>query len=272
MIKQLYVIVTNECDLSCPHCDIKSLSKDNFNEEIFMNILKEFNGDIILFGGEPTLHKDRLLKILSLDKATSISTNLVNLDDDIIPYLKDLYIATSWNFYRFNPIQCYLWLNNLKRLHANNISCRVLITLTKDLIESDVNEFIDMIKVWDKEYHAIDSILFEQLIDENMSPEFYEQVDEWLCKVHNLWEIHSIGIKNLIMNKIDYWYCDCENIYTLHPDGKITNGCPHKSSVYVPNECLICPQSDKCKPCRLQKHCTYPRRLAQLNEQGCDLL
>lgn len=262
-MKQLYAILTNQCNLSCSHCDIKS-SDDGFNEEAFIKALNEFDGHVILFGGEPTLYKDRLMKILSLDKAVSISTNLVKLDDGFIEYFKNLSVATSWNLNRFSPVEYYSWLNNLKRLHDNGISCRVLITLTKDLIKCDIHEFINVIKIWDNEYHAIDSILFEQLIDENATPEFYAQVDEWLCKVHALWEINSICIENTIVKKLEHWHCDCTNVYSLHPDGRITNGCPHTENVHVPNECLICPQSDKCIPCRLQKYCTYPKKLAQL--------
>jgi hypothetical protein len=173
-------------------------------------------------------------------------------------------VGTSWNYNRFTDIQYHSWINNLKRLHENDISCRVLITLTKDLIESDVNEFIKLITHWDEEVHAIESILFEQLIDDNMPPEFYEQVDEWLCQVYNIWQIQSITIENLIAEKVDHWYCDCTSVHTLHPNGNITNGCPHNSNVHVATECLVCPDADICRPCRLQQHCTYPKKLAQL--------
>ena len=266
-MKELYAVVTNQCDLSCPHCDIKSQALDNYNEELFINTLKEFDGNIILFGGEPTLHKDRLLKILSLNKAMSISTNLVNLDKDFIPYFKNLYVATSWNHLRFTYFQYRAWLNNLKLLHENEISCRVLITLTKDLIQSSPTRFIEMVKIWNSEYKAIDSIAFEQLIDNTKSKEFYERADDWLCKVHNLWKKHDIKIENLIINKLDHWYCDCDNVYTLQPNGEIINRCPHSFGICVVSECLTCPQSETCRPCRLQQHCTYPKKLAQLVKQ-----
>ena len=60
-MKELYAVLTNQCNLSCPHCDIKSSELDDYNKELFLNAIKEFDGNIILFGGEPTLYKNRQL-------------------------------------------------------------------------------------------------------------------------------------------------------------------------------------------------------------------
>ena len=263
-MKDLYALVTNQCDLSCPHCDIKSTQVDDYNADKFLNTIRDFDGNVIIFGGEPTLHKDRLLEILSLHKASSISTNLVNLDPEIIPYIKNLNIATSWNKSRFTESQYQQWLDNLKVLNGNKIGCMVMITLTDDLINADIDEFIAMIIEWDLCFPAIESILFEQLVDSNKPKEFYSQVDEWLCQVYNKWDEFGIGIKNIIVDKLNQWHCDCSGVYTLHPNGSITNGCPHASGIQFANECLSCNYSDNCIPCRLQRHCTYPKKLAQL--------
>ena len=262
--RQIYAMLTNNCNLSCPHCDIKS-SDDGYNEEAFIDALNKAEGRIVLFGGEPTLYRDRLIKILSLNKASSISTNLTTkLDDEIISHLKKLSIGSSWNLNRFSPAEYQAWLNNLKILDENGMGCTVLITLTEDLIEHDINEFINLVKDWDKSFPSIKSIMFEQLVDTDKSNEFYIRVDDWLCEVHKLWESNNIKINNMIVDKLKNWYCDCSQTFTLHPNGEITNGCPHNTSIYVAGECLSCPDSDKCRPCRLQQYCTYPKKLAQL--------
>lgn len=264
-MKHLYALITTHCNLSCPHCDIRTNSDDGYNEESFLNSLNDFDGTITLFGGEPFLYLNRLLKVLELDKINSISTNLLYMDTIVLNKLinKPINIATSWNYSRFNNMEYHMWLKNIERLHRANIPVKILITLTKDLIDSDIYYFINMISYWDREY-GIDSILFEHLIDDNTSLEFNDQVDNWLCEVYKLWEDYKVSIKNEIIDKLDHWYCDCRDTYTLNPDGTIVTGCPHSSKIYMVNECLSCPQSNKCMPCRLQKYCTYPKRLAKL--------
>jgi sulfatase maturation enzyme AslB (radical SAM superfamily) len=261
--KTLYAVVTNHCNLSCRHCNIKD-SADSYDEDKFLSRIKEYDGDITLFGGEPTLYKERLMKVLSTNKITSISTNLINLDDDLIKQYKDIYVATSWNHSRFIDAQYQIWLRNLKTLEAHGITCMVLITLTDDLINSNINDFINMVKLWAKEYKAIDSIMFEQLIDNDKTEDFYRLVDEWLCRIYKLWKENDIEIENSILYKLGNWKHDCTQISTLYPDGSTVQGCPHRSRIYVPSKCLTCSAVSKCRPCRLQQHCTYPKKLAQL--------
>lgn len=259
-MKTLYAIPTNLCNLSCSHCNIKDIT-DNYNEEEFLRQLYNFDGHITLFGGEPTLFPDRLIKALETKKVTSITTNLITLNDELIKKYRNLYVATSWNYNRFVGNQYSTWLANLKKLEHNDVTCMVLITVTKDLINSDIDEFMNMVRTWDREYKAIDSILFEQLIAEDTDQEFYDQVDEWLCKIYKIWDVE---IQNQIICKLDHWQHDCTGISTLYPDGRIVLGCPHQTQMYVPNSCLTCSEVSKCRPCRLQQHCTYPKNLAKL--------
>lgn len=259
-MKVLYAIPTKLCNQSCPHCNIKD-TVDNYNEEAFLRQLRGFDGHVTLFGGEPTLFPDRLMKALATEKVESITTNLMTLNDELIAEYKDLYVATSWNDDRFVSNQYNTWLANLKRLEANDITCLVLITLTDGLIKSNINEFMRMIRLWAREYKAIDSILFEHLITDNKDQEFYERVDDWLCRIYRMWDVE---IQNQIVDKLNNWQHDCTGIATLYPDGRVALGCPHQSQMYVPSSCLTCSEVSKCRPCRLQQHCTYPKKLAKL--------
>src|SRR5574344_965196 len=150
--KRMYAMLTNQCNLSCPHCDVKR-NYDGFNEEAFLKEFMKFDGLIVLFGGEATLHKDRFLKMVSLGKANSVATNLTtDINDDMIAALKKVFIGTSWNPHRFNDREYKKWLSNLKLLEHNNIDCRVLITLTDDLLAMDIQDIMDMILMWDRDY------------------------------------------------------------------------------------------------------------------------
>jgi MoaA/NifB/PqqE/SkfB family radical SAM enzyme len=259
----LYALPTKQCNLTCAHCDVKNVV-DDYNEEAFLGAIRKFDGSIVLFGGEPSLYKERLLKAVATGKINSITTNLINLDDELIQIYKDLFVGTSWNKVRFFGNQFSLWLSNLKKLEENEIVCTVLITLTGELINDDIENFFSLIKNLDENYKAVDSILFEQIIDGNKTKEFYEQVDEWLCKIHELWQNYDIKIENSIIGKLKHWNHDCTQTYTLHPNGRMAHGCPHAASIHVAHECLTCPRVGECRPCRLQQHCTYPQKLAQL--------
>lgn len=255
----LYAKLTNECNLSCPHCNI--LNDVDYDEEKFFEQVNRFEGEIIAFGGEPTIYRDRLLRLFASKKVMSITTNLLILDDELIEYYKDIGLATSWNENRFLEDQYDRWLMNLKILYEHDISCSVLITMTDQLIHSSPLEFIQMIKLWNDEYYSIENILLEQLIDPTKSQEFYDDVDDWLCEIHRLWNLYDIHIENRIMKDLLHWNKDCNNIYTLEPNGTLRHHCPHPDPRIIREECLTCSYADICRPCILQQHCTFPKKL-----------
>lgn len=87
---QVYLTVTLSCNLKCPHC-IRAFSRNNPTisikydelEDFFKDIKKNIqNPQIIITGGEPTLHKD-FLKIVNLvirtfGKAYICSNGIIN--------------------------------------------------------------------------------------------------------------------------------------------------------------------------------------------------
>lgn len=231
-MKKLYVIPTYHCNLKCSHCDLH-LKDDDFDES-FYKVLE--NNDIefgVLFGGEPTFYKDRLIKCLKTNKIHSISTNLLNLDDELISLYKEyqLSIATSWNPKRFSEEQYKVWLNHLQILTTNGLSCIILITLTEDLLTYD--DFENRLKEWDN-IKSIEGILFEPLLDYNMANDLHQRADKWLCKMYDKW---SYSFENMIVNRVKNWNCDCSDVWTLNPNGKLIKGCPQLEQIYVLNDC-----------------------------------
>jgi len=261
-MKTLYAILTTHCNLSCSHCDIRN-PNESYNEDKFLEQIRNFDGTIILFGGEPTIYMDRFTKVLDTGKINSITTNLLIMDDYILSRYKHYSsIGTSWNASRFTSEQYQLWLENIKILELNNIKCTVIITLTEDLMTGNVTEFLNMVRLWGSEYKAIHAILLEHVVADN-PPEYYAMADEWLCNVYKYWDI---PISNRIIGKLGNWLHACDEIMTLDPDGNIRQGCPHPYRCYVPSECSTCDITHKCRPCQLQEYCTYPHRLAKLVE------
>ena len=107
---------------------------------------------------------------------------------------------------------------------------------------------------------GVQKFLYEPYIGKN---ECNEKADEWLCMFH---DNYTGGMTNLIEEKLDNWNCDCNEIYTLEPDGEIRKGCPDslvlKEKTYC-NDCLTCDKVDRCRPCMLQKTCSYPKKLSE---------
>lgn len=255
----LFAKVTNDCNLSCPHCDI--LNEKKFHEEKFFDKIQQFDGEIMAFGGEPSLYKDRLLKLLSYEKVKYITTNLILLYDEYIPFYQNLKVATSWNLNRFTQYQYQQWLSNLEKLYENNISCIVLITMTEDLVNYEINNFMKFIMHWDRCYPAIEAVAFEYVINPNTTSNFFDQCDSWLVQVDQLWNKYQIHIINKITYDIFHWDKDCSNIYTLEPNGDMRRSCPHANKFIVREECLSCKYSEICSPCRLQQYCAFPKKL-----------
>lgn len=258
-MKILYAKLTNDCNLSCPHCNI--CNDTDWNESVFFAQIRNFDGQIIAFGGEPTLYRDRFFKLLKQHNVTSVSTNLMELDDDLIRAYKKIYVSTSWNVKRFDLKQYDRWLKNIKRLGDNDIPCTVLITLTPDLISMNQHKFMDIIKAWNSEYCAINTVLFEHLVDDTTTQEFFDQCDDWLCAINTRWNADDIRIKNQIVEDVLHWEKKCSTIYTLEPNGNMRNHCPHPTKKRIREECLACEYANICQPCILQQHCSFPKKL-----------
>ncbi len=189
-MRTVYTMVTTNCNLDCPHCDIKTDNVDNWAAEAFINQLNAEDYNII-FGGEPSLHMDRV-KMIS-PYCYSISTNLLYLPKELIELCDEkLNVATSWNVSRFTPAQYELWLKNVQKLKYKPL---LLVTLTPDLLADD--SFLD--RVQEDFAPLFDSINFEQLHDPTKTQDYYDKVDEWLCTLYRNWTQKSIDMKLSIL-------------------------------------------------------------------------
>lgn len=263
--KILYALVTTNCNLSCKYCDIKD-KNDNFNYDEFINKLDIFDGDIILFGGEPTLYQDRLFDIYYSypkinNKIKSITTNLMSINNKLITLFQIIgNLGTSWNPDRFNNLEYEIWLNNINKIaEVSNLKISVLITLVDSVINLTSDEFYDIISKWN--FDIIKSINFEHYVGPEVTQDYFEKCDNWLCEIYKKWNINA-KIKN--ENRVKHWYNDCSEVYTLYPDGKLINRCPHNLPNNVPTKCYNCDRVSFCKPCQLQKYCTFPFKFYDL--------
>jgi len=232
-----------------------------------MQQLRDFDGEIVLFGGEPTLYPDRLNTIymdpVIRKKIRSITTNLVDMNPLTMSILKDIkYVGTSWNPHRFTEEEYISWQHNLSWLAESGMNVLVLITLTGDLFEMDKEEFLDMTATWDPK--EIAAIRFEYLVADGLTQEYYDAADEWQAYIYSHWKSKvPMDVEN-----IRHWYFDCSEVYTLHPNGVLEKGCPNHKRIEVPIECYSCDRADVCRPCILHNYCSFPKKLAALIEKG----
>lgn len=270
--KVLYALITRRCNLTCPHCDVYNL-EDNYDEKAFLDQLLKFDGEIILFGGEPTMYPRRLFNIVDTcdlynKKIRSISTNLTVLNEKLIDLYKKIgSVATSWNPYRFDNIQYEMWYHNCNWLSkATGIRPALLITMDNDLLNMGVDNFLKVIDDWDSSmFKGIKLEYYNGYNKDN----YFNQVDEFLCELHSKWRS---DIYNDIVDRVKHWWHDCSGVYTLNPNGIIHHRCPHNMPPTVPNECYTCDRVDICRPCVLQQQCSFPKKFSQLIESEGDKL
>lgn len=266
--KTCYAELTTRCNLSCPYCDIKNMD-DHWNRDKFMKQLHEFDGKIILFGGEPTLYKDRLIDVFLSDpiinrKIKSITTNFMHIDDTILTILQMIKgVATSYSPTRFTDEEYKIWLSNINEFgeKVKGKTIGVLATMTFEMLNMSPDEMINIMKEWNN--NVIEYIQFEHYVGPETTEEYFIKCDEWLCKLYSIWDT-PIKLKNIL--RIRYWNNDCSNIYTIHPNGELTKGCPHNNKFYIPDKCYTCDKQEICRPCRLQKYCSYMPKFAELTK------
>ena len=262
----LYALITRQCNLTCPHCDVYGIT-DNYDKEKFIKQLLNFDGEIIIFGGEPTMYQNRLFDIIDIcdsanKKVRSISTNLTVLNERLIDLYKKIGgVATSWNPYRFDNIQYETWHHNCNHLaRATGVKPTLLITLDNDLLSMGVDKFLNVVDDWDSSMFKVIKL---ELYNGDTTPEYFERVDNFLCEVYTKWRS---DIPTDLYDKVNKWWHDCSGVYTLNPDGTMERGCPHNMKPTVPSECYTCERANVCRPCVLQRYCSFPKKLASIIE------
>ena len=259
-LKKLYAIPNYECNLSCSFCELHK-KRCIYHHDKFIETLNNFDGDVTLFGGEPTLFKERYLKLIGTGKITSVTTNLIALDEEILSSFQSVSLATSWTPERFiDKENESVWLNNLIRASKYNNDIRLLITLSHGTLKIAPDDMINKLKVFDK---YVTSVLFEYLVDDANDDEYYQDADKWLTEVNLLWN-GNIRAQNVIIEQVKHgWNFDCSETYTMLPDGTIRKGCPQINKYNIVEKCYGCDKAIHCRPCVLQQKCSYPHKLAE---------
>lgn len=266
--KMAYAMLTRHCNLSCPYCDVKSM-KDDYDQDAFMNAIREFDGSILLFGGEPTLYRDRLKHVMYSDpevskKIRSMTTNLMILDDELMSIMGDLKsVGTSWNPSRFRNGEYEIWKHNLDAINGR-FKFLIIITMSSDLLQMDPDDIIDTIKSWNS--NSISIIAFEHYVGPEADPEYFNACDELLCEIYKRWGNTPIEFRNVRMVRGYKYNYFCNHTHTITPNGVIKLGCAQNqyNTRVTPVECYTCERSGICKPCRLQRYCSYPKKFAKL--------
>lgn len=296
MKKQLYLVITNECDLRCQHCYIEDYQSQTINLNTIEATLNKYDVEYInLFGGEPLLEKNLslvvdIIKTFKYKYKFTCTTNLLNIDinNKNIKYILEnlVNLCTSWTPKRFNKFQYNKWITNINNIKAyNNINIDLIITLTKDLIELPPIEVYNIVKTLN-----INNIKFEPYIGDLCKPDNID-IDLWLLDYIKLLQTNEI-IKytlfyDIIINiknncNIGIFNRHCRNhILTLYPNGNVCT-CPNISTTISEqklnykylnfnNECLNCKYFKICAgTCQLLKYdntgCPgYPRLFNYLN-------
>lgn len=283
-MKNLYLTITNECNLRCPHC-----YKEDFDTSIFSfdNIKKILENhpeisSITLYGGEFLLEKYSI-KVLELikflrEKNLSISgtTNLCfkNLSENQLYILNQLdLISTSWNPLRFSENQFEIWKKNVFQLKDKFIS--LLITITNSLIQ---NKYFDQILDFCENY-PFKIIKFEPYVGIGLERPLNSEVDNYLFHLY-------AKIKPYLKNiQIDPFSSIINGFQDHLSTGTFQRRCyDHSLCLDVNGDLRICPQFPKdienpkklffnfdkrCLECKFFSFCKGNCPLLKFDNSGC---
>lgn len=259
----IYIKLTNGCNLQCKHCyneimnNHNSMSSDTLNNVIswLHNFRNNHQNDIInisLHGGEPLLYDlDKILFLInscqSLNLKWCLTTNLIyKLSDKHMqifnlmkPYDNNPFILTSYDFgdLRFNnPIQLNLWMNNVHYLMNNNITVQPIICLSNYLINNvspeDVINFIDRFNF---KYFNFERITDTGRAVINKIKPNNADLNKWLLNMFIIYQNRNdlfVPLFENVKHSFNGVFLGCRErncmnkVITINPDGKLS-ACPN---------------------------------------------
>lgn len=159
-IKRLYILLTDKCNMRCPHCyiaagEIEQKNERELNLEKYIEVIEKLRDRglryVKLTGGEPLVKKDIVKSILEYcnknDIFTSLETNGTLLDDEDISFLasmKNMDLSFSLDFPddRFDTFRDYSGafdkvVQAIKQINqsATGVNITVLGTIFRDNFE-----------------------------------------------------------------------------------------------------------------------------------------
>lgn len=283
--KTLYINVTNECNLRCPHCFKTDYSNSLVKFDLVEATLHCFNEikNVVLFGGEFLLPKntDYVLKIIDFIHSKNIScsgtTNLFykTLNEKQIEILKKMdKVSTSWNPERFDtPEHLQWWLDNLDSIDRKKLC--ILITLTKDLLRFPARTIYEMFK--DK----AETIKFEPYIGEGESRPNNADIDNWLTQFYHFvlkrendtlfepFDSIDFGFRNGVSTSTFTRQCH-KNTLSLNLSGETITFCPNSENLSrLEFQKKLFNFNERCFPCKFFKFCKGNCPLLTFDETGC---
>lgn len=255
-----YIKTTETCNLNCKHCFTNGrLGKKIFfnpdNTARWVNSLKEkrpfLNAHFEFHGGEPMLAdlKDlyKFYNLVSVEwnnASFGITTNLVyKLTEDKIKFFKNVCnsrIGTSWDPYiRFeNDNQLKLFKDNIKTLLENNITIKMFVSLSNDVVDLGAEKLLDIIEEFKIHELALERITDNGSATKNNVKPSNLKLQNFFLDMHNIKKEYSFfnEFMDTIYAKFENndkglgTFCrDCEQkIFTINATGTI-GGCPNSA-------------------------------------------
>lgn len=269
-IKNLYICPSFACNQRCSHCTLRNLKIPMNMDKVIDSLIRilEVNKDVKLelFGGEPMLLSiedlNKLYPYIS-QRHLTINTNLLDIDEPHFEFLKLANsIDTSFDLNRFeNPYEVHKFLCNIDKLKENNMKFNIMTVLDKNTITTLKPEnLVEMLGSLGPKFLELKIFIGKD------GPDF-ENVQDYLCKLFDAWNISTGNLMFIEIARIILWgrkwkdYCYGYN-YSMFPDGRIRMGCPYAEEFYEKPECKFCEYFNVCGGgCRLQKECRFPKKL-----------
>lgn len=259
----IYIKLTNGCNLQCKHCyneimnNHNSMSRETLDKVIvwlkeFRNTHKESLIDMSLHGGEPMLYNlDDILYLLDstndLNLRWCITTNLVypitnkhiEIFKRMIPYDKPM-IMTSYDFgdLRFKFNQENIWKENIKILQDNDIEVQPIICVTDYVVKNiSTDKFFKFI-----DDNNIKKFNLERITETgraSVNPIKPKNIDQnkWLLDIYKEYKNRDLlcPLFNGIEHSLNGIFLGCrarkcmERVITINPDGSIST-CPNMAN------------------------------------------
>ena len=305
----IYIKLTNGCNLQCKHCfneimgnhnsmSFETLDKIIYWLKCFRNEHSEDILNMSLHGGEPMLYNlDKISYLLDLTNNLNlkwcVTTNLIyDLTDkhlDIFnkmkPFDDNPMIMTSYDYgdLRFNnENNRQLWLKNVKKLLNNNINVQPIICLSKYLIENiepeQIFNFLKSLNIKRFNFERITNT--GRAMQNNIKP-LNKDVDMWLLKAYKLYQKNDLicplfqGVEQSL--KRVFIGCrarECmKNVITINPDGSISS-CPNMANDIYGNLDYIDNNKKQCLinfEKNINQKCLFCKYYHQCNGDCCQL-
>jgi len=248
----IFLNITNKCNLSCSHCFIQKLASNN-NDIIDINIyqideiykklktiLKNYPLNIIIYGGEPLLKEKEFFEYLlkhykNNDIKYTIVTNLLNYTSDwdfIIESLFDSRICTSFDTTRVinNSYNNFVSLWYRKYIQAKNkFNVEINFLITNKFLQHSPLYWFTIIDYLQPSFFYLNHYLTNNPKDPLKTN--YNQYIKFIINFSKLFHHyqHSISFYP-IKNTLDYF-----NNYTINGYLPITGNCIDNQLVIQPN-------------------------------------